>query len=153
MYTFDLLQHLDNVFTADEQEFFQKVLIETEEHKKRTQRVCRIKTCSHQAHGYGYCIAHTKVCKVEGCTKRLQSKGLCFRHGGGQRCKALNCKKSVQRHGFCIAHGGQTGTCSSLGCDRTIRARGLCSFHDRVNIIINIVSGTTAEAFHWVYFE
>ena len=127
MTAFDLFQHLNDVFTVDERQFLQAVLIEP-----TTKRSCRLKRCHAAADGYGYCTKHSKVCQIEGCTNRLQSRGMCFRHGGGQRCKARNCQKSVQRKGFCVGHGGHINVCSVDKCVRKIRARGRCSFHDKI---------------------
>ena len=127
MVTIELGQHLDDLFTVDEQLFLRAVLIET-----TPRRLCRLKQCYGPADGYGYCATHSKVCRIEGCTNRLQSRGRCFRHGGAQRCKAKNCAKSVQRNGFCIAHGGQLKVCSVDKCDRRIRARGRCFYHDKI---------------------
>ena len=107
MLEFDLLNYLDDVFTADEQQFLQAILIEDIAPPKK-KRVCRRKLCSAPANGYGYCAKHTKVCKIDGCTKSTQSKGLCFRHGGGQRCKVPNCNKSIQLNGLCISHGAKS---------------------------------------------
>ena len=121
MHLLDLLNHLDNVFTAEEPQFLQAILLEQHPimpvaietpimKRSKHARTCRIKDCDALAGGYGYCSNHTKMCVVRKAPNQKASAS--DRHGGGQRCNVPDCIESVQRNGRCTFHGGRSDSCT-----------------------------------------